>query len=111
MGRAKALTALGSVPCHLSLVFVLIWSTGFIVARYGMPHAPPMKFLAMRYFFSALCLLTWVAAARVEFPASLAQWLHLAVSGVLMHAGDLGGVWSAFRLRMGSGLVALLVGL
>ena len=30
-------------------VFVLIWSTGFIVARYGMPHAPPLKFLALRY--------------------------------------------------------------
>jgi drug/metabolite transporter (DMT)-like permease len=36
-------------------VFVLIWSTGFIVARYGMPHAPPMKFLAVRYALSFLC--------------------------------------------------------
>ena len=36
-------------------VFVLIWSTGFIVARFGMPLAPPMKFLALRYVFSVLC--------------------------------------------------------
>jgi drug/metabolite transporter (DMT)-like permease len=33
-------------------VFVVIWATGFIVARYGMPHAPPMKFLALRYALS-----------------------------------------------------------
>ena len=38
-------------------VFVLIWSTGFIVARYGMPHAPPMKFLVVRYALSILCFL------------------------------------------------------
>ena len=40
-------------------VFVLIWSTGFIVARYGMPHAPPLNFLAMRYGLSVLCFGVW----------------------------------------------------
>jgi hypothetical protein len=38
-------------------VFVLIWSTGFIVARYGMPHAPPMKFLALCYALSVAAFL------------------------------------------------------
>ena len=32
----------------MPIVFVLIWSTGFIVARYGMPHSPPLTFLSMR---------------------------------------------------------------
>ena len=41
-------------------VFVLIWSTGFIVARYGMPHSPPMSFLAVRYTLSILCFLPWI---------------------------------------------------
>ena len=50
----------------MPLVFVLIWSTGFIVARYGMPHAPPMKFLAWRYVLSLLCFLPWIALARVS---------------------------------------------
>ena len=45
-------------------VFVLIWSTGFIVARYGMPYAPPMKFLSFRYFFSVACFAAWALAAR-----------------------------------------------
>lgn len=95
----------------MPLVFVLIWSTGFIVARYGMPHAPPMKFLATRYALSAACFLLWSRAAGSAWPALPAQWLHLAVTGVLMHAVYLGGVWTAVRLGMGAGLVALLVAL
>lgn len=92
-------------------VFVLIWSTGFIVARYGMPHAPPLKFLAVRYALSVLCFLVWVRVARVRWPRERAQWGHLAVTGILMQAGYLGGVWAAVRAGMGSGLVALLVGI
>ncbi|MDM0046361.1 DMT family transporter [Variovorax dokdonensis] len=90
-------------------VFVLIWSTGFIVARYGMPYAPPMKFLAVRFALSILCFGVWVAVARVPGPSSRAQWMHLAVTGMLIQAGYLGGVWGAVKAGMGSGLSALLV--
>jgi drug/metabolite transporter (DMT)-like permease len=103
--RASALTR--ATP----LVFVLIWSTGFIVARYGMPHAPPFKFLAMRYALSILCFLVWIWIARVRWPDGRHQWLHLAVTGVLMQAIYLGGVWAAIKAGMGSGLSALIVGL
>ena len=82
-------------------VFVLIWSTGFIVARYGMPYAPPMSFLAVRYALSILCFLPWIVWAGVKWPTSRAQWLHLSVVGVLMHAGYLGGVWAAVKAGMG----------
>ncbi len=92
-------------------VFVLIWSTGFIVARFGMPQSPPMKFLALRYALSVACFAVWALAARVAWPRDRKQVGHLAVIGVLMHAGYLGGVWSAVKLGMGAGLVALLVGL
>ena len=92
-------------------VFVLIWSTGFIVARFGMPHAPPFSFLLWRYVFSILCFLPWIWLARVAWPRERGQWLHLAVTGVLMHAAYLGGVWAAVRAGMGSGLSALIVGL
>ena len=46
-------------------VFVLIWATGFIVARYGMPHAPPFTFLLIRYLLSIVCFGVWIAIARV----------------------------------------------
>ena len=92
-------------------LFVLIWSTGFIVARYGMPYAPPMKFLVVRYALSILCFLPWIILAHVAWPRTRVQWLHLAVTGVFMHALYLGGVWSAVKAGMGSGLSALIVGL
>ena len=97
---------LGATP----VVFVLIWSTGFIVARYGMPHAPPFSFLGVRYLLSIACFLPWIWLARVAWPQSRAQWLHLSVTGILMHAGYLGGVWAAVKLGMGSGLSSLIVG-
>ncbi len=92
-------------------VFVLIWSTGFVVARYGMPHAPPMSFLARRYALSIVCFGVWIALTRPTWPRARAQWGHLAVTGVLMHAGYLGGVWAAVKGGMSAGTVALLVGL
>jgi drug/metabolite transporter (DMT)-like permease len=95
----------------MPVVFVLIWSTGFIVARYGMPNSPPFTFLLWRYIFSILCFVLWVKWARVPWPQGRAQWLHLAVTGVLMHAGYLGGVWAAVKVGMGAGLTALIVGL
>lgn len=91
-------------------VFVLIWSTGFIVARYGMPHAPPLSFLALRFALSIACFLSWIWWAKVAWPQSRSQWLHLSVTGVLMHAGYLGGVWVAVKAGMGSGLSSLIVG-
>ena len=92
-------------------VFVLIWSTGFIVAKFGLPYAPPLTFLALRYAFSIACFLVWVRLSRARWPRGRSQWLHLALTGVLMHAGYLGGVWVAVKAGMGSGLAALIVGL
>lgn len=105
--HSRQQSLVGAMPA----VFVLIWSTGFIVARYGMPHAPPMKFLALRYVLSVACFAVWAFAARAAWPTDRRQYRHLAVVGVLMHAGYLGGVWAAVKLGMGAGLAALLVGL
>ena len=107
MSQARDAALIRAMP----VVFVLIWSTGFIVARYGMPHAPPMKFLAVRFALSILCFLPWIVLAGVAWPDKRAQWGHLAVAGILMHACYLGGVWAAIRAGMGSGLSALIVGL
>ncbi len=92
-------------------VFVLIWSTGFIVARYGMPYAPPMRFLWLRFLISIVCFLVWVRWSKVAWPQNRAQWFHIGMTGVFMHVGYLGGVWEAVKAGMGSGLTALIVGL
>ncbi len=92
-------------------VFVLIWSTGFVVARLGMPHAPPMTFLSWRYALSIVGLVAWAAWSAAKWPSSRSQWLHLSITGVLLQAGYLGGVWSAVRMGLSAGTVALIVAL
>lgn len=111
MSDAAADTQRNSLLAAMPALFVLIWSTGFVVARYGMPHAPPLGFLVVRYALSVLAFGTWIALVRAAWPVGRAQWGHLAVSGVLMHAGYLGGVWAAVKAGLGAGTVALIVGL
>lgn len=109
--RADADARRDALIAAMPAVFVGIWSTGFVVARFGMPHAPPFTFLGWRYALSIGCFLLWVWWARAAWPQGRAQWGHLAVVGVLIHAGYLGGVWSAVRDGMGAGTSALIVGL
>jgi len=101
----------GAWLAAMPAVFVLIWSTGFVVARFGMPHAGPMWFLAWRYALSIAAFAVWIALVRAPWPRGRMQWLHLAVTGVLMHAMYLGGVWSAVHAGIGAGTSALVVGL
>jgi drug/metabolite transporter (DMT)-like permease len=75
-----------------------------------MPHAPPFSFLGMRYALSIFCFSIWIYFAKVKWPQTRQEYLHLGVTGILMHAGYLGGVWAAVKAGMGSGLSALIVG-
>ena len=96
-------------------VFVFIWSTGFISARLGMPYAPAMSFLAIRCALSVVCFLIWLGLTtgfkNITWPSSRKQWMHLMVTGALVQAGYLSGVWLAIKAGMGAGLTALIVGL
>src|SRR5690554_7681433 len=91
-------------------VFVLVWSTGFIVARYGMPYTDPMTFLTMRFAGVLAIMIPLAMWWKVQWPARR-QTGHIAVSGLLMHVGYLGGVWTAIQMGMPAGLSALIVGL
>ena len=92
-------------------LFVLLWSTGFIGARLGMPHAEPMTFLALRFALTAACLMAGALLWRAAWPSRPAEWGHLAVAGLLMHGVYLGGVFVAIRLGLEAGLSALIVSL
>jgi drug/metabolite transporter (DMT)-like permease len=93
----------------MPLVFVLIWSTGFVVAKFGLPYAPPLTFLLLRFAGVLMVLLPLMIIMRVPWPKG--QTLHIAVSGILMQAGYLAGVWCAIKLGMPAGLSALIVGM
>jgi drug/metabolite transporter (DMT)-like permease len=91
-------------------LFVFLWSTGFIGARYGLPHAEPNTFLAIR-FVIVIAMLAVVACWRsASWPRRPRVYLHLAISGVLMHSTYLGGVFSAIHGGLNAGLAALIVG-
>ena len=91
------------------LFFVLLWSTGFIAARYGLPYAPPLSFLILRCVGAVLILLPVVLLTRAPWPRG--RILHVALAGLLLQAGYLGGVWSAIKIGMPAGLSALIVGM
>ena len=93
----------------MPFVFVLIWSTGFVVAKFGLPYAPPLTFLVLRFLGVIVVLLPIVLLTRAPWPAGHAY--HIAVAGVLVQAGYLAGVWCAIKLGMPAGLSALIVGL
>ncbi|WP_373379960.1 DMT family transporter [Cupriavidus nantongensis] len=99
-------------------LFVLIWSTGFIVAKYGMPYAEPMTFLFLRFAGVLVLMVPFVLLARVPLPrvagSTAIDWRavgHIAVAGLLLQAGYLGGVWAAIKLGMPAGVSALIVGM
>jgi len=101
-------------PAHFPLmpvVFVLLWSTGFIVAKYAAPHAPPLTFLLWRYGAVVLVLLPVIATTGARWPRNVATWLHVAAVGVMMQATYLGGVWWSIAEGMPAGASALIVGL
>lgn len=91
-------------------LFVLIWATGFVVAKYGLPYAPPLAFLSWRFFFACLVLGCLILVVRAPWPSTRLSG-HLVVSGLLIHAGYLGGVWCAIKLGMPAGIAALIVNL
>jgi drug/metabolite transporter (DMT)-like permease len=92
-------------------VFVIIWSTGFVVAKLASPYAQPFAFLECRYLLSLALFIPWILIRQVPWPQGPSQWMHIGFTGVLMHAGYLGGVWAAVKSGMGSGLASLIVGL
>jgi drug/metabolite transporter (DMT)-like permease len=93
------------------LLFVALWSTGFIGAKFGLPDAPPLTFLSWRYAI-VLVLMGGVAwHTRAPWPRTAREWLHIGVSGVLVHAAYLGGVFVAISRGLPAGVAALVVGL
>jgi drug/metabolite transporter (DMT)-like permease len=99
-----------SLDNAIAPIFVLIWSTGFVIARLAMPYVEPATFLFWRFagVLAAMAVLSLVW--RITWP-NWSQIKHIAIAGVLLQFGYLMGVWVAVRLGMTAGLVALIVGL
>ncbi len=108
-------TARQNLQSHLvtamPAVFVLLWSTGFIGAKFGLPHAEPFTFLAIRAVATLILMALIARLLGSLWPRQPMLWLHLMISGFLVHGCYLSGVFYAIHLGMPAGLAALLVGL
>jgi drug/metabolite transporter (DMT)-like permease len=92
-------------------LFVVIWATGFIVARLVAPHTEPLTFLFTRYVFAMAILAAAALAFRAPWPGTIRGWGDGLVAGILLHGGYLGGVFWAVKHGLPAGIAALVAGL
>ena len=98
------------IAANAPMLFVLLWSTGYIGAKYGLPHAEPFTLLSLRFVLALMLLAPLVWWVRPAMAMSRPERGHLMVSGLLLHGVYLGGVFAAIKLGLSAGLTALIVG-
>src|SRR3712207_6137235 len=92
-------------------LFVLLWSTGFVGAKYGLPYAEPFTFLSLRLGVAAALLGVLAVALRSARMASRQEYGRASVAGLLLHGGYLGGVFYGISLGVPAGVSAVVVSL
>lgn len=90
-------------------LFVVLWSTGFVGAKLGLPYAEPFTFLAVRLLIASGLLLLVALLMRAPWPRSPRLVLHTAVAGLLVHAIYLSGVFIAIGQGLSAGVTAIIV--
>ena len=93
----------------LAWYFVAVWGSGYVATKLGLQYAPPFTFLTLRFCFGLLCLVPIVMVWKPRWPRTLAEFMHLVVAGLLMHAVQLGGSHYAQYLGMSAGVTALII--
>jgi len=99
-----------AVGVLLSAYFVTIWGSGFVVTRIALEYAAPFTYIGVRYAIAfAVAMLAF--GLRAAWPSRPAVWGHVAIAGVLSHAGYLGGSHYAQQWGLSAGVTALILAL
>ncbi|MBX2839441.1 MAG: DMT family transporter [Gammaproteobacteria bacterium] len=93
------------------VVFLLLWSGGFTVAKLGINDADPITLLSLRYFCVLVLLLPFVLYKKPKLPNSASAWWHVCIVGFLIQVVYFGTCWTAFRLGGSASTVALVTSL
>jgi len=91
-------------------IFVLLWATGFLIAKLGVPYAQPLTILAMRFVLAAIMMAAVAVVMGAPWPRSWGKIGHIAIIGILLHAVYLGGCYIAIYAGMPAGMMALIAG-
>jgi drug/metabolite transporter (DMT)-like permease len=110
-GRCEGFTRSPAFEGALAWYFVLVWGSGYLATKAGLADAPPFTFLVLRYAFGLSLLVPAMLWLRPRWPATGAEWGHVVVAGLLMHAVNLGGSHYAQYLGMSAGVTALVLGM
>jgi drug/metabolite transporter (DMT)-like permease len=105
--RLLAAVAASSLP----LLFILLWSSGYVAGKLALPHTGPLTLLTLRFGLAAVVLLAVAAATRAPWPHGARGWGHLAVVGLLMQVLHFSCIYFALRMGLSAGVAGLLIGL
>jgi len=105
---APAATAMNSLA--LPLLFIAMWSSGYVVGKLAVPYAAPFTLLTLRFGLGAALLLLIALATRAPWPSSRKAVGHLVVVGLLIQALQFSGLYTALKLGVSAGESALIVG-
>ncbi len=94
----------------IPVLFVLLWATGFIGARYAMPYAEPFYFLLIRFAIAGFMLATFALLTKRQFPGGKTAF-HAMITGALIHGAYLSAVFWAIHNGLPAGMSALIVGI
>jgi drug/metabolite transporter (DMT)-like permease len=92
------------------LIFVSLWSTGFIAAKYSMQNADPFVFLCLRFTITAVALIPILLLFGAVLPRRIWSFRHDMVTGALLHCGYLGFLFWPIKNGVPSGIVAIIIG-
>lgn len=92
-------------------IFVLLWSTGWVTAKYAAILGGPLTFLSLRYVTASVLFYILCRATGVSWPRTSAGWLHAIVSGVFLHGIYLGMIWWAVGHGVPAGISGIIAGL
>ena len=93
----------------MPIVFVLLWSAGYSVAKVGLQYAEPMTLLVWRYFLVIVLLTPIFLIANPRLPTRFTDWVHIAIVGVLVQAVYFGMSWFAFSQGVSAGVLAIIM--
>ena len=93
------------------VIFLCLWSGGYVVAKVAIQYAEPLTTLVVRYALVVISMGALMLFLRPPLPGKLVDWGHLAVVGILIQAFYFGATYLAFRDGVASGTVALIMSL
>lgn len=101
----------GLAALSLPLLFILLWSSGYVAGKLALPHTGPLTLLTLRFGLAAVVLLAAALATGAPWPRLRQDWGHLAVVGLLMQVLHFSCIYFALQWGLSAGVAGLLIGL